>query len=555
MIKQRYRRILWFFAKILLSVIWWDIFLPRIGFRRLSNRTRQNRLRKIAADFRVEAIRLGGVMIKVGQFLSARLDVIPREITAELATLQDEVLPEKFEDIRMVIEQEFDCRLEVLFSDFEPVPLAAASIGQVHCAHLYHPAEPGETNHDTPCVMVKVQRPNIQNIVDTDLSAIKIVGGWIYRYRPIRKRANVPELLQEFSRSLYEEIDYLNEGKNAETFAKNFEGRSDILVPQIIWSHTKKRVITLEDVRGIKISDYAAIEAAGIDRADVAKRLFDTYLQQIFNDRFFHADPHPGNLFVKPILDEAGAIRTWQLVFIDFGMMGTISPALLESLREILISVGTKDSKRIVHAYQKLGILLPGTDLDLLERATGLVFEQFWGKTTPEMMEMRQQEAEEFVHEFGDLLYDMPFQIPQNMILLGRSLSILSGMCTGLDASFNVWNGIAPYAAKLVQSEQGSTVQFWLTELGSIVQTAITLPKKTETLFAHIEQGKLQIRNPEEKEQLTRINRSINRLGGSIILAALVLSATQFYLAGITTLPIILTGAALVVFGWSILKR
>ena len=150
-------------------------------------------------------------------------------------------------------------------------------------------------------VVVKVQRPNIEKIIATDLAAIRTVGGWIKRYPPIRKRANIPGLITEFTRVLYEEIDYLAEGKNAEIFAANFSNDPGVLVPKVIWTHTTKRVLTLEDVRAIKITDYDEITAAGISRSEVAGRLLNTYLKQIFEDGFFHADPHPGNLFVKPL--------------------------------------------------------------------------------------------------------------------------------------------------------------------------------------------------------------------------------------------------------------
>ena len=320
MIKTRYSRIIWFFARVLVIITWWDIILPRVGLRSFSQKGRTKRLRKAASSFRVLAVQMGGVMIKIGQFLSARLDVLPREITDELAGLQDEVQPEPFESIRTVIETDFDASLDEKFSEFERTPVASASIGQVHCARIRRTSVEEQVLTEPPQVVVKVQRPDIEEIIKVDLSALRVVGSWLQRYPPIRKRANVPALLNQFSRSLYEEIDYLAEGKNAETFAENFKTRSEIIVPHIIWSHTSRRVLTLEDVGAIKITDYSAIEFAGINRGEVANRLFDTYLKQVFEDRFFHADPHPGNLFVLPQpTDEAIDHKTpWKLVFVDF---------------------------------------------------------------------------------------------------------------------------------------------------------------------------------------------------------------------------------------------
>ena len=305
MFRSRYRRILRFFFRIMLRVVWWDVLLPRIGFRGLSNRTRSARMRSIAVSFRVLAVRQGGVLIKVGQFLSARLDVLPREVTAALADLQDEVGAERFEDIRRVIEGEFAEPLERRYVEFDPVPVASASIGQVHMARICSTAPDGSP---CPAVVVKVQRPNIQQIVEADLAAIRVAGGWLQRMESIRRHVHLPALIDEFSRTLFEEIDYVQEGKNAERFAAIFRGRDEVRVPDVVWSHTTRRVLTLQDVGAIKITDYAAIEAAGVDRGKVANRLLDIYLKQVFEDGFFHADPHPGNLFVLPEPRAAGGM-------------------------------------------------------------------------------------------------------------------------------------------------------------------------------------------------------------------------------------------------------
>ncbi len=552
MLQVRYRRILWFFARVILGIIGWDLLLPRLGLRALSRRTRPARLRRAAVQFRLLAIEMGGVMIKVGQFLSARLDVLPPEITDELVGLQDEVLPEPFEAIQAVLEAEMNAPLESVFSTFNPVPLAAASIGQVHQARI----RPDNRAVPTPTVVVKVQRPDIPAIVETDLSALRVVGKWISYYPPIRKRADVPALLAEFSRSLYEETDYLKEGSNAETFAANFAGRAGICVPHVYWDYTTRRVLTLEEIQAIKITDYARIEAAGIPRADVAARLFDTYLKQIFEDRFFHADPHPGNLFVLPGPPAApGETPDWKLVFVDFGMTGTVSANQLRALREILIAVGTQDIPRLIRSYQLMGVLLPNADIPLLEKATQMAFEQFWGKSTTEIVNLSQQEAAAFASEFSDLLYEMPFQVPENLILLGRCLSILSGICTGLDPDFNVWQGVMPYARTLIEAENGGVWGTVLQEALDMLRTLAALPGRTNALMQRLEKGQLEVQVPELKGQLTRLERQLHRLSGSILFAAFFFGSIQLYLAQFNELALAAFIFSLLALIWMLTRR
>ncbi len=556
MFRERYRRILWFFGRAILSFIWWDIILSRIGFRRYARATRSARLLRITKGFRLEAIRMGGVMIKVGQFLSARLDVLPKEITNELSGLQDEVTPESYADIKKVLEAEFGAALETRFDAFEIKPDAAASIGQVHLAKLRPNGETDDPAVLYPLVAVKIQRPHIEQIIETDLSALKVVARWLMRYPPIRKRADIPALLEEFSRTTFEEIDYLHEGNNAEAFAKNFADRNDVRVPHVVWSHTTRRVLTLEYIEGIKITDYTRIDSAGVNRAEVASRLFDTYLKQIFEDKFFHADPHPGNLFVlpEPQLDGQEK-RPWKLVFVDFGMTGTITPKVFEGLREGLIALGTKDASRLIKAYQTLDVLLPGADVELLTQASARVFDVFWGKTAPEMMEMHPEEAREFIQEFEGLVYEMPFQAPENIVLLVRCLGILSGMCTGLDPDFNIWTSVVPYAEKIIAAEDQGGLRFWLAQVVEIATLLLSLPKKTESLLNRIEQGKLEVKSPELSYRMDRLERSTRRSQSAIVFAAFLLTSVQTYLAGQMPLSIGLGIGALLSLVWLLFGR
>ncbi|MBN2116742.1 MAG: AarF/ABC1/UbiB kinase family protein [Anaerolineales bacterium] len=546
-LRARYRYIMGFFARATASFIFWEIILPRLGLRGLTRRTRSGRYKQIASNFRAMAIRMGGVMIKVGQFLSSRLDVLPVEITEELSGLQDEVPAEDFEAIRKLAEAELGASLEEKFERFESEPLAAASLGQVHRARLRVEAAEGFQE-----VVVKIQRPFIDQLIEVDFSALHRVAGWLMHYKPISKRVDVRALTKELETTVYQEIDYLSEGRNADTFQKNFASRKGIHVPRVVWSRTTERVLTLENVYAIKITDYDAITAAGIDRAEVAKVLLDIYLKQIFEDGFFHADPHPGNLFVtpRPVTEEDKA--GWQLTFVDFGMVGSVPEGLRDGLRDMLIGVGTRDAAKVVQSYQTLGVLLPGADLKLLEQAETQLFDRFWGMSMSELRNVDHREMGQFAMQFRELMYEMPFQLPHNLLLLGRTVAILSGMCTGLDPNFNLWGQLAPYAQKLVKEAGVSDWQFWLDQIGELVKQLIALPAQTGRVLTRMERGELSVNTPQANRQIYHLESAVNRLTGSVVLAAFLFGGVFLYRGEDVLLAYIFWGLSGLVLLWMI---
>ncbi len=547
-LRGRYLRILTFFAGVIVRFIYWELILRYLGLRPLVRKTRAERFRREAVRFRALAIRMGGVMIKVGQFLSARLDVLPPEITDTLADLQDEVPAEAFEDIRQLAESELGAPLGEKFDWFDAEPLAAASLGQVHRARLKVEDDAGFRD-----VVVKVQRPNIASIVDVDLAALRRVGNWLMRYRPIREHADVPALLKEFSSTVLEEIDYLKEAENARTFLENFKDDRDVHVPRVVTSLTTLRVLTLEDVYAIKITDYDAISAAGIDREEVARKLLDTYLEQIFEDGFFHADPHPGNLFVTPLPPKKGSksrkVR-WQLTFVDFGMVGRVPDGVQDGLREMLIGVGTKDASRVARSYQLLKVLLPGADLKMIEQIESQAFDRFWGMSISELKKTSPEEIRKFAHQYRHLMLSMPFQAPNDLLMLLRCVAILSGMCTGLDPNFNVWTGVAPYAQKMIASDSASGLDVILDQLGDMFQALIALPSQSSRVLAKMEQGELAVQAPQLTREVRALGRSVDRLTGGVAFAALLLGGVMLVTAGNVTAGNILFGAAGAAFLW-----
>lgn len=543
-LRGRYFRILTFFAGMIVRFIYWELVVRNIGFRQLAKSTRSERFRREAVRFRALALRMGGVMIKVGQFLSSRLDILPPEITDTLADLQDEVPAETFADIRQLAEHELGASLAEKFEWFDESPLAAASLGQVHRARLK-----GGEDADFLNVVVKVQRPSIASIVTVDLSALQRVGGWLMRYRPVREHADVPALLREFSASVYEEIDYTQEAGNAEAFFENFSNDKYVNVPRVVRSLSTMRVLTLEDVFAIKITEYDAIIAAGIDRGEVARKLLDVYLEQIFEDGFFHADPHPGNLFVTPLPPAKGSKRKsvrWQLTFVDFGMVGRVPENLRKGLRETVVAIGTRDAARLIKSYKELGFLLPSADTQALEQASAAVFDRFWGMSMNELRNVRPSEVRDIGHRVRDVMVDTPFQVPNDLLMLVRTVAILSGMCTGLDPNFNLWEQLSPYASKLIQEEATSAFSLdnILKQVGEVVQAFIALPSQASRLFAQMESGGLVVQSPQVSREVHALGRSVDRLTGGVIFSAFLVSGVMLINNGNDQLGGGLLGAA-----------
>ena len=520
-LRLRYWRIVLFFGRVVFGFVAWEVVGPRLGLRRLAERTREQRLQRTAARFRVLAIALGGLMIKLGQFLSSRLDVLPRSITNELSGLQDEVPAEELDALLSVATAELGGPLSEHFAWFDEEPLAAASLGQAHRARL-RDADADELGFRD--VVVKIQRPHIQQVIEVDLAALRRVGRWLTRYRPIASRANVPGLIEEFAHTSLNEVEYLAEAANAERFAENFAADPRVKVPRIVWELTSRRVLTLEDVSAIKIADHAAITAAGIDRGQVATVLVESYLQQIFRDSFVHLDPHPGNLFVTPITDPAPGEPAWKLTFIDFGMMGEVPENLREGLTEALISVGLRDGARAVRSMEILNVILPGADMHLIERASTEVFARFGGMSMDELVNVPPEEMIEFAGQFRELVFELPFQVPEDMLMLGRSVGILSGVATGLEPSFNVWAVLTPYAATLVSGEGGLSVDRIVKEAADLGRTLLALPGRVDRVLTSAERGELTVRTPRVAAQVERLNRTARGTNGVLVFAALLLA-------------------------------
>ncbi len=298
---------------------------------------------KVLVAFRETAIKLGVLMIKLGQFLSSRADLLPEQALAVLSTLQDEVPAEPFSHVVSVIEDELGKPIDQIFSHIETKATAAASLGQVHKAVL---ASTGED------VAVKIQRPNIDQLVRMDLNSLKFVIRVITRFVKTGNFIDLKGIYTEFERTVYEEIDFVTEAANCKRFKEMFKDDETIYIPEVYDEYTTRRLLVLEWIDGIKINDYTALEAAGIDRLEVANRTVQAYFHQFFNEGFFHADPHPGNIFVKQGLPGNGPI----IEFVDFGMVGSITSSMKKSMRALFLAFLTRDFRSDSRGIIKSGI-------------------------------------------------------------------------------------------------------------------------------------------------------------------------------------------------------
>ncbi|GAA1164722.1 AarF/ABC1/UbiB kinase family protein [Microbacterium oxydans] len=516
--RARYRRILSFAGREFFKIWWFELVLPRFGMSRIAERTRGQRMQTFARRFHVLAVELGGLMIKVGQFMSSRLDVLPPEITKELEGLQDEVPPVPTPAIRALAEAELGIPLERAYAWFDENPVAAASLGQVHRARL-SALDAADTGLGE--VVVKVQRPGIDEIVAVDLAALRRVARWLTRVRIVADRVDAPALVEEFAATSLEEIDYLHEAASAERFRENFAADPRVDTPEIVWERSTRRVLTLSDVTAIKINDIEALRAAGIDPSEVAAVFAEVMFDQVFTHSFVHADPHPGNIFVTPSpVVEGGTGRGFRLTFIDFGMMAEIPASLRDGLRTLLIAVAARDSRGLVAAAQEIGVLLPSADTAELERALTTLFARFGGMGFAELSKVDPREFRDFAEEFGDMVRSLPLQLPENMLLLIRAVSLTSGMCSGLDPAFNVWDAAEPYAGRLLRDESGNIVQAFANQAMGTMSTTWALPGRIDKIITRLDDGNVTFDTSRLERRLDRLEGIARRIGSGVLFAA-----------------------------------
>ncbi len=444
-------------------------------------RPENDALVEVLVTFRETAVELGVLMIKLGQFLSSRPDLLPEKAIAVLSSLQDGMPPAPFDHVVSVIEAELGRPVEEVFSMLERKCTAAASLGQVHKAIL---ASTGET------VAVKIQRPNSDHFVRMDLRTLKFVVWVITRLVDTSDVIDLIGVYREFERTIYEEIDYVREAANAKRFKEMFKDDPKVYIPRVYDQYVSRRVLVLEWIDGIKINDYTALDVAGINRLEVAKRTVCAYFYQFFEAGFFHADPHPGNIFVKKGPKGDGPIVT----FVDFGMVGSLTKNMKRFMKDAFLAFIARDSRSLVHALSQLGFIDEGANLASIERAMSLMIERYYGMTLGEVSEL---DIPEMVQDIAYLLYEQPCHIPAQFAFTGRAVGTLVGVSTGLAPELNFVEVATPYARRFLGLDaEGAerTVQQLFGQLLDTGRVLLALPRSLEQVIARLESGQIEVK-------------------------------------------------------------
>lgn len=453
---------------------------------------------------------LGPSFIKFGQLLACRPDMLPIDYAQELCKLTDSVPPFPFEQAKEIIEKDLKAPLTALFIEFDPVPLGAASIAQVHRAML-----PGGQS-----VIVKVQRPHIQGIILKDISILRGIAEMMEQYIPEMRVYNPRGIVEEFSRTIRKELDFIIEASNAVRLRKNFEGNSVLYVPQVYLNYSSSRVLVLEHLEGIRIDDFETMDRMGLDRTEISRKGAEAYFQMVFRDGFFHADPHPGNLFV---------LNDGRLGLVDFGIMGRVTDENMQHFANIFVALVKRDFDALAREYINLGFVSRDVvDIDRFRRdlkgELADLFEPYYGLT------VKQINFSSYVERVTTILIRYHMQQPENLYLVNKTLLTLEGLLKRLDPEFDYIAVARPYVARLIRSRRNprTLVREAWENISDFEHVVTAMPRQVSALFRKVLQNDIHVSiSHKEIDRLIRdVDKSSNRLSFSIITAAIIVASS-----------------------------
>jgi ubiquinone biosynthesis protein len=485
-------------------------FLPG-GWRRRAERAGEKWTRMtIAERVRHTLEDLGPTYIKLGQLMSGRGDLLPPGFADELTKLLDSAPPFSYEEVVREIEQELGSPPEQIFASFERTPIAAASIGQVHRASL---AE-GEQ------VVVKVQRPNIQRIVQSDLDLLMRQAQFLQRRSEAARNYNAVEIVDELGYALKNELDYMAEAQNIERFYQAYADDPNIRIPRVYWEYTTRRVIVMEEIEGIKLTELQRLREEGYNLPAIADVGNHFYLRQIFEDGFFHADPHPANIMV------AGN----QLAILDFGMVAFLSPRLREQLGDMLVGVITQNTEQVITVLVRMGVVTRATDLRELERDIQRMLARYLG------LPLHQMDIAKILSEVFSISFMHHIRLPSDFAMLIRTIIILNGVGGQLDPDYKLVEALEPFVRQLVQDKLsikriGGSAMRTFEALNMLAQR---LPNRLDDLWDQLDEGELTVGVSvrDLRMIIQRLDRVANRLAFALVVAALIIGSALILMGG-----------------------
>ena len=449
---------------------------------------------------------LGPTFVKLAQMLSTRPDLISPLYLVELARLQDEVPAAPWPAIRAQLEGELNGPLDELFADLDKEPVAAASLAQVHQATL----------HSGERVVVKVQRPDIETVIETDLEILFDLARFLQARTPLGQIYDFPEIAEDFAYTLRAEMDYRQEGRNADRFRRNFADEAYLHIPRVYWDYTTQRVIVFERITGIKIDDVAALDAAGLDRHQVALHSARIIVKEVLIDGFFHADPHPGNFFV--MTDKASEPVIGAM---DFGMVGHLTRRVKEDLVRLFVVAVQLDAESIVEQLVRMSAAQRGVDRPGLQRDLERLLIRYYGRPLNEIL------AREVVEEIMPIAFRHHLHLPSDLWLLGKTLAMMEGVGLKLDPDFDVFAVAQPYVRRFIR--QMASPRAWGKKLlkgaSEWSDLLLQLPDQIPRLLDQVSEGELEIglRLRGQDVILRHLDRAANRLAVSMLVAALII--------------------------------
>ncbi len=496
---------------------------------------------KVLVAFRITAVKLGVLMVKLGQFLSSRADLLPEQALEALSSLQDEVPPAPFSHVVSVIETELGKPVEEVFSVLERKCTAAASLGQVHKAVL---ASTGAE------VAVKIQRPNIDQLVRMDLSTLKFVIWVINRFVDTGEFIDLMGVYQEFKRTVYEEIDYVTEAANAKRFKEMFKDDPNIYIPSVYEDYTSRRLLVLEWIDGIKINDYATLEAEGISRLEVAKRTVSAYFYQFFAAGFFHADPHPGNV----LLTDDG-----RLAIIDLGMVARVSRDTQDALIKLLLAVSDGRGGDAADVIVGLGDTLAEFDSATFRRRV----EDLVSRNAT--LAVGDVQAGNLLGQVLEIAGEAGLRPPSELTMMGKAMLNLDEVARILDPNFEPNPTIEAHAAELMRRKmlQSASPGNMLAAAIDAREFAEKLPSRINKVMDALAEGQLtlNVQGIDEKELMRGVQKLANRLTTGMVVAALVIGAALIMridvrpkLFGYPALAIVLFALAAAAAAWLLIS-